>query len=331
MLKHQLYIIACVAILFAACSKGTEERPFYEAPSYFPQKVYNVPFDKAKFELGRKLFYDPILSRDNTISCASCHQQFAGFAHSGHAVSHGIESKLGTRNAPGLFNMAWEKRFMWDGGINHIEVMPIAPITNPVEMDLPLANAVAKLNSSAQYKGLFANAFGSSVITSQDMLVAIAHFMAGMVSANSKYDRYLQGEEKLTPEEKKGLELFNTYCENCHTGVLFTDQSFRNNGLDSVFTKDTGRHHITQDEADMGKFKVPSLRNVALTKPYMHDGRVKTLNDVLDHYTNGIKQSATLDESLQQGMPLSATDKANIIAFLNTLTDKEFAANPEFK
>lgn len=331
MFKYWLHSIACLGIVFAGCSKNTDGRPFYEAPPYFPEKVYNMPYNKAKFELGRKLFNDKLLSADNTVSCASCHQQFAAFAHSGHAVSHGINNKLGIRNAPGIFNLAWQKRFMWDGGINHLEVMPIAPITNPVEMNLPLAGAVAKLNSSAEYKKLFNVAFGGDEITSQQMLVALANYMAAMVSANSKYDRYLQGEETLTADEQKGLDLFNNHCTSCHAGVLFTDQSYRNNGLDSVYSKDTGRHHVTQDVADMGKFKVPTLRNVALTGPYMHDGRFASLEAVLNHYTMGIKHSATLDETLQNGIALSTDEKVQLIAFLNTLTDTEFAKNPVFK
>ena len=319
-------------IFFIACEKESAGPQYnFEVPAYFPAKHYNVAFDRKKFELGRKLFYDPILSVDNTISCGSCHQQFAGFAHLDHRLSHGVNNKLGTRNSPALFNLAWMPAFMWDGGINHLETMPAAPITNPVEMDLPLATAIAKLNQSAQYKTLFKDAFGVSQITDYHLFKAFAMFMANIISGNSRYDQYMQGKTTaLSANEIEGKNLFMDKCASCHTPPLFTDFSYRNNGLDSIFTDDTGRNHITQLQEDIGKFKVPTLRNVALSYPYMHNGRTETLEDVLDHYSNGIKQSPTLDPSLQNGIALSPAEKANILTFLNALTDDDFINNPAY-
>ncbi len=276
---------------------------FY-VPEGFPAPVYNFqnnPITQAGFALGRKLFYDPILSRDSTISCGSCHQQFVAFAHADHRFSHGIDNLLGTRNSPGLYNLAWFPNFMWDGGVNHIEVQPIAPINNPVEMDETLANAVFKLQRSSFYPQMFEKAFGSDSVTAQHMLRAMAQFMGAMISAGSKYDEYRAGNVTLTTSEMNGLNVFRAKCASCHTEPLLTDMQFRNNGLDSVFYADAGRGHITLQAQDSGLFRVPSLRNVVLTYPYMHDGRFGSLTQVLDHYSSGIVQSSTLDP-IDRGM-----------------------------
>lgn len=321
-----------IVVFFIACEKESAGPQYnFEVPAYFPVKYYNAPFNAKQFELGRKLFYDPILSENNTISCGSCHQQSGAFAHIDHRVSHGINGLVGTRNAPPMFNLAWMPAFMWDGGINHIETMPLAPITNPVEMDLPMATTIARLNASAEYKALVKDAFGANTITDYHLFKAFAMFMANIVSGNSRYDQYMQGKTTaLTPDEIAGKNLFMDKCATCHRPPLFTDFSYRNNGLDSIFTDDTGRNHITQLQEDMGKFKVPTLRNVALSYPYMHNGRTETLEDVLDHYSNGIKQSPTLDPALQNGIALSPIEKANILAFLNALTDDDFVNNPAY-
>lgn len=305
-------------------------------PSYFPEPNYNFdenPRTKEGFILGKKLFYDPLLSRDNTISCGSCHQQFVAFANADHKVSHGIDGLLGTRNSPPLFNLIWHKEFFWDGGSKHIEVQPIGPILNPVEMDETLTNVIQKLNNNAEYRSLFSAAFNSDSITSQQMLKAIVQFMGSFISATSKYDSYKTDPDKnpLTNDERVGLELFKSKCSSCHSGELFSDFGYRNNGLDEHFV-DSGRFRITFNPDDFGKFKVPSLRNVELTYPYMHDGRFGTLNEVLNHYTNGIKQSSTLDPILaSSSISLNATEKQQIIAFLKTLTDYKFIKDARFK
>jgi len=347
-MKKLVYtLFACIAISIVACERDPAIRPEKESadkfefvvPSNFPQPVYTFasnPLNQKTAELGRRLFYDPILSRDNTISCGSCHQDFAAFANLEHPLSHGVDGLLGTRNSPPIYNLAWHSNFMWDGGINHLESQPLAPITNPVEMDETLANVVTKLQSSPEYRKWFKEAFGDETVNTQLISRAFAQFMAVMISANSKYDKYVRNEgESLTAQEMSGLTIFNQKCSGCHTAPLFTDLGFRNNGLDSVFT-DTGREMITNDPADKGKFKVPSLRNIELSSPYMHDGRFTTLEQVLDHYSNGAKYSATIDPLLDlgngsYGIELTSSEKQDLVAFLKTLTDREFVSDPRFK
>jgi cytochrome c peroxidase len=199
-------------------------------------------------------------------------------------------------------------------------------------MDETLANVVSKLQRSSTYRNLFQSAYGSDSITSQMMLKAMAQFMAMLVSSNSKYDKYIRGESggNLTAQELSGLNLFRQKCSSCHTEPLFTDLTFRNNGLDSVFTDDLGRGEITGDPNDIGKFKVPSLRNVEVSFPYMHDGSVNTLEKVLDHYSSGVKPSSTLDPSLVGGISLTTQEKADILSFLRTLTDNQFLNDTRF-
>jgi len=316
-------------------SASVQEPVKFRIPDGFPAPVYKFTDNQvtnSRFELGRKLFYDPILSRDNTISCGTCHLQAGAFSHIDHKVSHGIDNLMGTRNSPSLFNLAWHNSFFWDGGVNHIEVQPINPIQNPVEMDESLANVIQKLRASPVYPALFREAYGTDSIHSQLMLRALAQFMALLISDDSKYDKHMRGEEdgKFTSREINGLRLFRLHCESCHNEPLFTDLSFRNNGLDTDFSSDPGREIITLDPADAGKFKVPSLRNVAVSYPYMHDGRISTLEKVLEHYNSGIKISPTLDPLLVNGIPLSDQDKSDIISFLHTLTDYTFLKNPRF-
>jgi cytochrome c peroxidase len=300
-------------------------------PAGWPAPQYDFGSNKITadgFKLGRKLFYEPMLSRDNTISCGSCHQQFAAFAHSEHKLSHGIDGLFGTRNAPGLFNLAWHPSFMWDGGINHIEVQPFAPITNPVEMDETLPMVLEKLRASSEYVDLFDKAFGTPEIDSQRMFYAMVQFMGSMVSATSKYDWVMRGELPggFSEAEFNGLRLFRQHCTSCHSEPLFSDFSFRNNGLPvSPLLQDSGRAHITGAPEDRYKFKVPSLRNVAVTAPYMHDGRFVTLRQVIEHYRSGIAQTENLDPQFADGgIPLNDAQVAEIEAFLLTLTDYEF-------
>ncbi len=308
----------------------------FAVPSNFPEPAYtfqNNKVTKAGFELGRELFYDPILSRDNSVSCGTCHKQYAAFSDYQHPLSHGIDDQFTTRNSTGIFNVAWNTSFMWDGGINHIEVMPIAPITNPLEMDETLANVLYKLNNHSTYPEKFKQAFGIDQITSKEVLLAFAQFMGMMISSNSKFDKYQRNEQggTMTQEELNGMALFQNKCGSCHEGVLQTNQSFRNNGLDDDFTNDYGRYLITGQEHDKGKFKVPSLRNAYITPPYMHDGRFETLEEVIDHYRFSVKQSSTLDPLLATGLQLSEEEKQSIIAFIKTLTDNEFTKDEKFK
>ena len=308
-------------------------------PANFPNPVYDLTQNALTVEgvaLGKSLFYDASLSRDSTISCGFCHQQFAGFAHSDHPLSHGIGGKFGTRNVPGLQNAAWGQEFFWDGGVTDLNTLFIAPIQNPVEMDLKLADALARVQKSPKYPAMFKAAFGSDTVTTARFLKAISQFVLTLVSADSRYDKYVRNESggSLTDDELAGLALFKKNCSTCHASDLFTDYSYRNNGLPTSAINDQGRFVITQNETDRLKFKVPSLRNVERTFPYMHDGRFSTLEQVLSHYTSGVKDSPTLDLSLkvngQLGIALSDTEKKQVISFLKTLTDDTFINNRAF-
>jgi len=306
-------------------------------PEGWPQPIYNFntnPISEAKFNLGRELFYDPILSKDNTISCGSCHQQYVAFAHADHNVSHGINGLLGTRNAPALFNLNWHPAFMHDGGVNHIEVQPLAPITNTLEMGDLIEPIIAKLKTSEKYKKLFNATYGSEEVNTQKTLVAMAQFMALMYSYNSKYDLFKRGENnvQLSDAELRGYNLFIAKCNTCHKEPLFTDFQYRSNGMPiNPFINDIGREGITGEDIDKYKFKTPTLRNIALTAPYMHDGSLQTLNQCLDHYTNPITNIKNLDPLLlPNGIPMTSQEKQDIIAFLNTLTDYKFIADKRF-
>lgn len=307
---------------------------YFEIPKGWPKLHYDFkknPLTEEGFQLGRKLFYDPILSQDNTISCASCHLQQTGFTHVDHELSHGIDGKIGTRNSLALMNLAWNKDFMWDGGVNHLDVQPLSPITSEVEMNETLENVVAKLQKSYKYQELFENAFGSKKITGQLLLKALSQFELQLVSSNSKYDKVVRNEEKFTEIEQKGYDLFKTNCASCHKEPLFTSDKFENNGLKIDKTlNDFGRMKITQNINDFLKFRVPTLRNVQFTFPYMHDGRFKTLNEVVNHYNSGIQKSKTLAKQLQKPMNLSDNERTEIVAFLKTLTDNEFLFNTRF-
>lgn len=326
--------LGSMLLLLLAFSPKKGTPIYFDIPKGWPQPHYDFaknPLTEEGFQLGRTLFYDPILSRDNTISCASCHLQATGFAHVDHDLSHGIEGKIGTRNAMALMNLAWSKDFMWDGGVNHLDVQPIAPITSAVEMDETMANVVSKLQKSNRYPALFEKAFGTSIITGQLLLKALSQFELQLVSANAKYDKVARGEVSFNESEQKGYVLFKRHCASCHQEPLFTSDKFENNGLSIDTTlNDIGRMKITQNIKDAYRFKVPTLRNVQFTFPYMHDGRFKTLTEVIKHYNTGIMQSPTLSKPLQKPMHLSDNDRVDLDAFLKTLTDTAFLFNPKF-
>lgn len=335
-----VYLGGFTMLLVTACADPVHDdsvpvtKVTFYVPEGFPQPVYNFqnnPITQEGFALGRKLFYDPILSRDSSISCGSCHQQFVAFANSDHRFSHGVDDLLGKRNAPGLFNIAWFPNFMWDGGVNHLEVQPLAPITNPVEMDESISNVIVKLQRSPVYRSMFLSAFDTDSITTQLTMRAMAQFMAAMISDDSPYDRYRNGTGTLNAAEMRGLQLFRSNCESCHREPLLTDMQFRNNGLSLNYTADPGRALITGLPQDSGLFRVPSLRNVALTYPYMHDGRFQSLSQVLDHYTSGVQQGGSLDPLLLSNpIVLTAQDKSDIISFMGTLTDQRFIRDSRF-
>ncbi|WP_435654848.1 cytochrome-c peroxidase [Cellulophaga baltica] len=332
-------------LLIFSCSNDAEyvavnEALVFEQPSNFPALVYDLeanPPTEMGFELGKKLFYDGNLSRVGYISCGFCHEQNSAFTHHGHQFSHGVDDLEGTRNTPSIQNMAYMSHFMWDGAIDHLDLFPIAPITNAVEMDETITNVLAKLAADTEYQQLFSEAFVDGEVTMEYFLKALSQFMVMMVSSNSKYDKYVRNEDGITLSitEQEGLAVFESNCASCHATDLFTDNSFRNNGLaPNAKLDDTGRYLATSLEADKYKFKVPSLRNVALTAPYMHDGRFGSLEAVLDFYTDGVVASATLDPELQHndaiGILLTDRDKVALVAFLNTLTDEEYIDDERF-
>lgn len=338
----KFFLLAAIAGTLLSCRLENEpailSSPYqFVRPAHFPEPTYtfrNNPITEAGFLLGKRLFDEPLLSVDGSVACSNCHVQAVAFADPQHRLSVGVDDRAGTRNAPGIANMAFMEEFFWDGGVTHLDFVPLNAIENPVEMDETMANVVRKLNVHPEYPALFRKAFGPvDSINAPLMLQALSQFMVLLVSADSAYDRYLLKEGELTAEQLNGKALFEKKCAGCHSGLLFTNQSYRNNGLDSLFA-DPGRARISEWDGDLGKFKVPSLRNVALTAPYMHDGRFATLEEVLGHYASGVKHSPTLAPELQVdgrlGIELTEEEKRRIIDFLHTLTDWSFVRNPLF-
>lgn len=303
-------------------------------PKGWPQPVYdfkNNPLTEEGFQLGRKLFYDGRLSRDGNFPCASCHQQFAAFATYDHNLSHGHNNNFTKRNAPPLFNLAWQSAFMWDGGINHLDAQPLAPITDSNEMAEDIDNVIKKLKADTVYKRMFKAAFGDATINTQRMTKALSQFVLLMVSANSKYDRVMRGEDSFNLPQRLGYEIFQKKCVTCHTEPMFTDYSYRNAGLPADdFLNDHGRMKITHNPADSLKFKVPSLRNAQQTFPYGHDGRFYSLMEVFNFYRKEMVQGPTTDSLLKHGMPLSNYEIGQLTAFIYTLTDSSFLNDKRF-
>ncbi len=315
--------------------------PFQTSRTFpIPDLPADNPLMLERVRLGRRLFNDTALSKDNTISCASCHQEANAFSDT-RAYSLGVSNRIGARNAMPLLNLAWKNAFFWDGRAPSLRAQALMPIEDHAEMDQALTNAVAKLQSD-NYPTLFAAAFESPEITPEKIGLALEQFLLTLTSFDSKFDRALRNDEELSALERRGLELFMTEydprrgqfgadCFHCHGGALFQSQAFANNGLDAEF-RDIGRARVSGRESDKGKFAVPSLRNVAITGPYMHDGRFATLEQVIEHYATGVRRSATLDPNLAKhpdgGVPLSAVDQQALVAFLRTLTDSKFMAAP---
>lgn len=336
--KKHLLVIALVAGGIACSKQVIDSFAGFRNPANFPEATYHFytnEITQAKFELGRKLFYEPRFSRDNTVSCGSCHIQSAGFTHHGHDISHGIDDRLGKRNSPPIVNLAWGKTFFWDGGVFDLDLQPIVPITNPVEMDETMDNVLNKLRNHSDYPGLFNKAFGSADINTERVMKALSQFMVMLVSANSKYDSVTRNQgATFTADEQQGYELFKTNCGSCHKEPLFTDESFRDNGIGAGPNNDEGRYLVTLNETDKYKFKVPSLRNISYTAPYMHDGRFITIEAVLEHYTSHVKNTPNLDPLFKRsgtpGIPLTSAEQSNIIAFLLTLNDRDFINDKRF-
>ena len=339
------YILLLVFCLLISCSSDDSEDyqniPInYQVPSNFPPLAYNMytnPLTEKGFELGKKIFYDGRLASDGVVSCGFCHIQENAFTHHGHTFSHGVGEGVGTRNAPPIQNMAFQTQFMWDGAADHIELLSMIPISSEIEMNGNINSIINMMQNDPEYKKLYKQAFVNGEINSENMLKALAQFMTMLTSSNSKFDKFRRNEigGTLTQEELAGYALFNQKCASCHATDIFTDNSFRNNGLSiNPQINDLGRYQVTENESDKLKFKVPSLRNIELTAPYMHDGRFFTLEAVLNHYASGVVNTQNLDTSLNNngtlGIPLTSSEKQQLIAFLKTLTDTEFVTNPKF-
>lgn len=329
----------CVVIssLFLLLTAAIGTTGLFKIPKNWPSPVYDFkknPLTAAKVALGRKLFFDPKLSRNNLISCASCHSPYNAFTHIDHARSHGIDDRIGKRNSPALMNLAWQSSFMWDGAVNHLDMQALAPISHPDEMGSSLDLVIDRLRTSRDYPDLFKTAFGDSSVSGERILKSMSQFLLTLVSANSKYDQVQNGngEVVFSENEQRGYVLFKKHCNTCHREPLFTNGGFENNGLspDSLL-RDPGRSAISGRSSDSLKFKVPTLRNCELTAPYMHDGRYRNLQMVLFHYTNAVHHSPTLSPLLRQPIVLAEQDKNDLIAFLKTLTDEEFVHNPAYR
>lgn len=331
-------ILSFAALLFSCAKKQdsfVEEGPTpvdFTIPDGWPAPAYDFstnPLTEEGIALGRRLFYDGILSKDGNFPCGSCHQQAAAFATFDHNLSHGFNNQFTTRNAQALQNLAWMKEFHHDGGINHLDLQPIAPITAPNEMAETLENVLKKLAADAGYRAMFKAAFGTETPTTALLTKSLSQFMLTMVSANSKYDRVKRGETSFTLSESLGYAIFKEKkCNSCHAEPFFTDFSYRNNGLAlEPVLKDYGRMRITKLTGDSLKFKVPSLRNVMLSYPYMHDGRITDVYQVLEHYNTGVVKGPTTDPLLRAGIPLSNFEKGQLVAFLSSLTDSTFISN----
>jgi cytochrome c peroxidase len=339
---RQIWLI-CFAVLFigVACTNEDDVTPqpgggtyLLRFPSYFPQPEpllsNNDPLTNYGVLLGEKLFFDPILSGNNQISCGTCHQPKKGFADGVALATHGISGNPLHRHSPALINLAWAKGFFWDGGSKNLESQAFAPITHPDEMHQDRTILADELKVIAEYVTLFSKTFPDKEITNENIAKALAQYQRTLISATTKYDDYRQGKYTLTELELKGMTIVEQKCGSCHTAPLFTNNGYHNNGLDSEYSDEhegiaLGRYRITHLLQDMGKFKVPTLRNVTASAPYMHDGRFATLNDVLEHYSQGIQSSTTLDAHIpEQGMLLTTDEREAILAFLNALTDEEF-------
>jgi len=303
-------------------------------PKGWPQPVYDFsknPPTQEGIALGKKLFYDGSLSKDSSFSCASCHQQFGAFNTYDHSLSHGFNNSLTTRNAPGLFNLAWQKELMWDGGINHLDLQMLAPLTANNEMAETIESVINKLKADKEYRKLFKAAFGDETINTQRLGKAMSQFLVQLVSANSKYDKVMRGEASFILPEQLGYDIFKKKCVSCHTEPLFTDLSYRNTGMPlDPYLKDVGRMKITGNPEDSLKFRVPSLRNVAMTFPYGHDGRFFSLMSVFEHYRKNMVVGPHTDSLIRNRIVLSNFEIGQITAFLYTLTDSTFLKDLRF-
>lgn len=307
------------------------ERDPLSFPSHFPaiQLSDAQQLTPERVALGKRLFFDKSLSRDSTVSCGSCHRQDIGFTD-GLETSIGIEGRRVPRNAMHLANLAWATSQFWDGGVPTLELQVIAPIENPLEMDNTIGEVLNRLGADPTYVAAFTEAYGRGPDL-HTLTHAIAAFERTLISDQSPFDRFVTGEDPsaLSPAAVRGMTLFfgeKAECFHCHSGNLLSDFTFQNNGLYANYP-DAGRFNVTNNPQDIGKFKTPSLRNVAITAPYMHDGSIATLEDVIRHYESGGKGHVN-QNPLVRPFALTDQERADLLAFLNALTDTEFLTNP---
>ncbi|MDX1444998.1 cytochrome-c peroxidase [Lishizhenia sp.] len=359
-MKVNQILIACLGgvLLFASCKKEDDKVVEYNPKAYTVNFKNNTlpnfivatdnPLTVEKVKLGRMLFYENKLSRDGSVNCASCHNQANAFSDT-NQFSFGVDNSVGKRQAMAIFNMAYNtNQFFWDGRADLLRDQSLLPIQDHLEMDESLENVVSKLKNDQEYVDQFTRAFENGEINATNISLALENFMNSIISEDSKYDRFLAGKVTLTPSEERGRKLFfqeyNEFfpddsgadCAHCHSGNNFENDLYMNNGLDTdADFEDFGRENATNDPADRAKFKVTSLRNIAVTPPYMHDGRFNTLEEVIDHYNEGVKNSSTVNPALlgttSTGLMLDAQEKQDLINFLKTLTDDTFLNNPEYK
>ena len=346
MKKWILHILVIISIICVSCSNDTNgiytpTPSTLQIPQLFEDNILNpiIPNNNPQtiegIALGKKLFFDPILSSNSTLACADCHNPEHAFTDP-ERFSDGIDGTLGTRKSMPLFNLAWnyDENFFWDGNTFSLEHQAFVPVTDSAEMKSTWQDVITKLQQHTEYPELFKKAFGDIAIDSTLVTKAIAQFERTLISSNSKFDNYLLGEITLTDEELNGFNVFMDEekgdCFHCHgsdKNPLWTDNDFHNNGLDETFT-DLGLGAVTGDPADNGKFKTPSLRNLEFTAPYMHDGRFETIDEVINHYSEGLKSSSTIDPLMkkvsQGGVQLTEQDKTDLKAFLLSLSDYEF-------
>jgi cytochrome c peroxidase len=333
-----IFIVAG-AILLDSCKKNNPPEPAtpinFVIPPGFPPTTYSFasnPLTEEGFLLGRKLFYEKRLSVDGTVFCGSCHQPEAAFTTLEHDRSHGVNHNHTLRNAPGLFNLAWYPYFNQDGSTQSLQSIYQNHISNQKEMGESVGNVINKIKNDTAYKRMFRAAFGDENVTADRMFRALTQFVINLVSANSKYDKVLQGQASFNGQEQNGYTVFRAKCASCHTEPLFTDFSFRNIGLEmDVNLHDYGRMLVTGNLADSLKFRVPSLRNVELTSYYTHDGRINMMRTVIKHYETGVNQSPSLDPLLANGITLSPTEEDDLVQFLRTLSDSTFLNNPRYR
>ena len=335
MLNKFVYILLAFSVWACTSKEDSQEvqSNLLTYPSYFGEPNLNLdknPISKEGIALGEKLFFDPILSGNNNISCASCHLPKLAFSDGIAQSTLGDNGELLIRNSPALFNLAWHDNYFWDGGSNDLESQTLGPIMSESEMGQDLTSLLPELKTHSEYPDLFKKVFNDQ-ITLNYVMFALAQYERSLISFESKYDAYVQGKVAYSEAELNGFQVFTQNCASCHSLGHFSDFDFHNNGLDTEFnftsTEDQrwGRYRITMDVKDVGKYKTPSLRNIELTAPYMHDGRFLSLEDVIEHYSNGIKNSNTLDSLLpRKGFQFSAQEKGDLIQFLNTLTDENF-------